>query len=86
MKKTIQLLLLGFGLLVLSGCTRSTTPAPTATESVGNIAPTPTIVMLPTAADRADTDTCLNCHTVKQRLIDTAKPEEPAEEESEGVG
>jgi hypothetical protein len=29
---------------------------------------------------------CLNCHSDKQRLIDTAKAEEVVESESEGVG
>jgi hypothetical protein len=29
---------------------------------------------------------CLNCHSDKDRLVETAKPEEPAEAESKGVG
>lgn len=29
---------------------------------------------------------CLNCHSDKQRLIDTAKADEVVESESEGVG
>ena len=34
----------------------------------------------------AEDDQCINCHTDKQALIDTAKPEEEVESENEGEG
>ena len=66
---------------VLSACgtqPAATTPNPTATESPIE---TETVVDVQPEADE-----CLTCHTDKQRLIDTAKPEEVAESESKGVG
>jgi hypothetical protein len=53
---------------------------PTATQE-----PTVTATLEPTATEVA-VDTCVTCHTDKQMLIDNAKPEEPAESESKGVG
>jgi hypothetical protein len=66
--------------LVLSGCAAQT-ETPTATEAPVE---TPTEVVVVSAPDSSE---CLACHTDKQQLIDTAKPEEADHEaESKGVG
>jgi len=68
-----------FVLVVISSCTtKSPTPTVAVTES-------------PTTAEATATaapvvNECLNCHTEKQRLIDTANPVVVAEAESKGVG
>jgi hypothetical protein len=38
------------------------------------------------AADPIENNECLDCHSDKDRLIETAKAEEPVEAESKGVG
>ena len=66
---------------VLSACgTQPATLTPTLTATESPIE-TETVVDVQPEADE-----CLTCHTDKQRLIDTAKPEEVAESESKGVG
>jgi hypothetical protein len=59
--------------------------APAPVENPAAVVPThePT----PQAAPEAEMDECLSCHSDKDRLIETAKPdEESAESESKGVG
>lgn len=65
--------------LLLAGCRQATTRMPTPTAT-----PAQPVVPQPTAA--AKVDYCLSCHTDKEQLISTAKPEEPVESESKGVG
>lgn len=75
-KKMIAGVLIVLGAL-LSGCSApAEVPAemPIETEAVA-------------AESAPDSSECLSCHTDKQRLIDTAKPEDADHEaESKGVG
>jgi len=78
MSKLKQVVFLTFVLVVLSSCsTKSPTPAAAVPESPTAEA---TAIAEPVANE------CLNCHTEKQRLIDTAKPVVVADAESKGVG
>lgn len=89
MKKLLTTLLLGVGLALLAGC--GTATAPSAETPAKTVAATrimvasETATAAPTATEEAK-DSCVDCHTDKQMLIDTAKPEEVKESESEGVG
>ena len=69
-------------LFVLAACaTKPPTEAAIETEPAATAEETPEAVV----SAVPDTE-CLNCHTDKQRLIDTAAPVVEAEAESKGVG
>lgn len=70
-------------ILFLVGC-QTTTPEPVPTNTA--TPPTPTVKPTVTLEVIANVDYCVSCHTDKEQLISTAKPEETAEEESSGVG
>ncbi|MBI5841508.1 MAG: hypothetical protein HZB19_15555 [Chloroflexi bacterium] len=79
MSKTRTASLLVLILFALSACaSKSPADAPAKTD-------TPAIEAAEATAAPVN-DECLICHTDKQRLIDTAKPEVAAESESKGVG
>jgi hypothetical protein len=46
----------------------------------------PPILQAEDEAAETEINECLNCHSDKERLIETAEPEKPAESESKGVG
>lgn len=91
-------ILLAAAVMILSACTQSApqtvapTELPTQEQQPVAVQPStaqPTAVRptlaLPTPT-QAMVNECLECHIDKQRLVDTAKPEEVQEKESEGVG
>lgn len=69
--------------LLLVGC-QAATPEPVPTNTA--IPPTPKVEPTATVEVVVNVDYCVDCHTDKEQLISTAKPEEVAEEESSGVG
>jgi len=83
--RTFFLLGLTTGLLGLFGCAKATPPteAPTQPQPSENTPdPEPAFPSEPTA----EVNYCLDCHTDKERLIETAKPEEKVVSENKGTG
>ena len=75
-KRFLAVIVMALGIL-LSSCSTQ----PEAQTTITEIQPTPSPTAVPEAGE------CLACHTDKQRLVDTAKPEEVDHEaESKGVG
>lgn len=70
-------------MLFLAGCQAATpeaVPTQTAMPPTSTVEPTATVEMV------VPVDYCVDCHTDKEQLISSAKPEEVAETESSGVG
>lgn len=67
--------------ILLSGCSANAAALTGTEEAIATELVEPSPTPIPEAGE------CLACHTDKQRLIDTAKPEEEGgEAESKGVG
>jgi hypothetical protein len=81
-KMRIWLVMLTGLVLLLAGCGRAAQPEPTATS----LAPAQTELPTPTVTAQPQVNYCVECHTDKDSLIRTAKPEEEVVEESEGAG
>ena len=61
-------------------------PTPTATQPEPTEAPTLEPTLEPTVEEINEAQSCINCHSDKDRLIDTADPVEVVETENEGEG
>jgi uncharacterized lipoprotein YmbA len=72
--------------LLLTGC-GGATPEPVATTApLPTSEPTQVATVDPTAEPTQVVDYCVGCHTDREQLVATAKPEEEVEAESSGVG
>jgi hypothetical protein len=87
--RVIFLLLVGSLLIAACGQQVATEIQPPSSSSVAPepapVSEAPVMVAEPVALVETP-DECLLCHTDKQRLIDTAKPEEDLEAENKGEG
>lgn len=77
MTKIKAFLLVGFLTLLIAACGQNQPQAPTAADAPASADST---------AASVPSENCVACHTDKDKLTETAKPEENAEGESKGVG
>ncbi len=87
-KRICAFFLVGMVLTILTGCA-SAPPAehPEALATAEMAAAHPRPMLIPTPTPFIDPNNeCLSCHSDKDRLIQTAKPEEKAPSESKGEG
>ena len=82
--RTLLTLLMAILFLSLAGCTGAVV-APEAPPEEPTEEPAPDPEPAP-VVEAAEVNYCLDCHTDKARLIDTAKPEVIAVVENEGEG
>ena len=84
LKKILFSLLLAMLVISIAGCTESSaTEEPPTSEPVVENTPVPTAAVLSKPETQ---NNCLDCHTNKERLIDTAKPILEIISENEGAG
>lgn len=77
-----------FWIIFLASCSSANTGGNVVEEMETEAVPTATsrvALALPTEIPE-EPNACLNCHSDKQHLIDTAKPEEEVVSENEGAG
>lgn len=83
--KFVRIMALVFALALVSACTPKGSETQVPTTAV-EVQPTKAVAQVVEPAAEPQQDNCVDCHTDKNQLIDTAKPEEVVEEESEGAG
>ncbi len=83
--KLRRILALVITLTVISACSPTSTAIPV-TPASGDPIPTKAVATVIQPTVEPQQDRCVECHTDKSMLIDTAKPEEVVEQESEGTG